>query len=114
MRHAPRVRAGQLVVVFAALVAAPAVYFALGGGQGAFAAGLVVVAGFAVAFPGRLGPLERAEGGASEGLTLRPWRRLREREAELTTIRSRVHQLEGTLLELVEDIDGQRPPRSAS
>ncbi len=112
MRLTSRVRAGQLVVVFAALGAAPPVYFTLGGGQGAFAAGLVVIAGFAVAFPG--GSQSSGDETATAGLTLRPWRRLREREAELTTIRSKVRQLEGTLLELVEDIDGQHQPRSST
>lgn len=97
------------MVVFAALGAAPPVYFTLGGGQGAFAAGLVVVAGFAVAFPGAADASTSGEPG-SAGPTLRPWRRLREREAELTTIKSRVRQLEGTLLELVDDLDGQRSP----
>jgi hypothetical protein len=101
MGQTRRVRFGQLVVVFAGLSAAPPVYFALGGGQGAFAAGLVAIAGFAVAFPGD-GGREQHE---TEGWTLRPWRRLREREAELTTIKSRVRQLEGTLLKLVDDLD---------
>jgi hypothetical protein len=100
------------VVVFAALAAAPPVYFTLGGGQGAFAAGLVVIAGFAVAFPGTVESSGDEPG--TPGLTLRPWRRLREREAELTTIKSRVRQLEGTLLELVEDIDGQHQPPSSA
>lgn len=112
MRLLPRVRAGQIVVVFAALGAAPPVYFTLGGGQGAFAAGLIVVAGFAVAFPGGSEP--EGDESSSSGLTLHPWRRLREREAELTTIKSKVRQLEGTLLELVDDIDGHHPPRGSA